>query len=293
MVISTTGIAYLGPPGTYCEEASRYWQQQLAAAASNLLPQATVAHVVAAVKERQACAGVVPLENSIEGSVNLTLDLLYEEKDLKIQGEIIVRVEHVLAGRAGLAAGDVTAVYSHPQALAQCRHYLVRHFPGVQLVPTASTAEAAQLVLDGASQGVAIVSRAAARRYELQVLAAGISDYPENKTRFVVIGRGLAPPTGRDKTSLVLALPDDRPGRLYQVLEEFAVAGINLTKIESRPAKKGLGDYIFYLDCEGHVTEPQVQGVLQRIRAKTSMLEVLGAYPRYREAGEGNNGGTS
>lgn len=241
----------------------------------------TITEVAMAVQDGQADAGIVPIENSVEGTVNLTLDLLFAIKEIKIQGEIVLEIEHYLATEKSNAAGPIEVIYSHPQALAQCRQYLERHYPVARIVPTASTGAAAALVAAGTERAAAIVSRAAVDLYGLEVLAAGIQDFASNKTRFVVLGHGLPAPTGRDKTSLVLALRENRPGGLYQVLKDFADAVIDLTKIESRPAKQELGDYVFFIDCEGHVDHGRLAGVIARLQEKTALLEVLGSYPRW------------
>lgn len=245
------------------------------------MPVDSITGVALAVKDGMAQAGIVPIENSIEGTVALTLDLLFALPEIKIQGEIVLEIEHYLAMAKSKASGPVDLIYSHPQALAQCRQYLERHYPAARIVPTASTGAAARLVSTGAESAAAIVSRAAVDLYGLEIIAAGIQDFAGNKTRFIVLGYGIPAPTGRDKTSLVLALPENRPGALYLVLREFAEAVIDLTKIESRPAKRELGDYVFFIDCEGHMEDSRLAGVISRLRQKTALLEILGSYPRW------------
>lgn len=276
-------VAYLGPPGTFCQRAATEWvaRQSWPATPPELVPMNTITDVALAVKDGLAEAGIVPIENSIEGTVNLTLDLLFAVKEIKIQGEVVLEIEHYLATEKNKAAGPIEVIYSHPQALAQCRQYLERHYPTARLVPTASTGAAARLVSTGAERAAAIVSRAAVELYGLEVIAAGIQDFASNKTRFVVLGHGIQAPTGRDKTSLVLALRENRPGGLYDVLHEFAEAAIDLTKIESRPAKRELGDYVFFIDCEGHIEDVRLAGVISRLQQKTALLEILGSYPRW------------
>lgn len=273
-------IAYLGPPGTFSEQAARDWLagQQVSA---EFVPLDTIPEVLMAVAGGRVSFGVVPVENSIEGTVNLTLDLLLQEKGLRVRGEVVQKIRHCLVGRKKVVGGSIRVIYSHPQALAQCRQYLQKYLPDARLQQSASTAEAAYLVSIGASDLAAISSLNAARRYGLEIYADNIQDYPDNKTRFMVVGRdGGDTPTGRDKTSLVVALPENRPGGLYSILKEFADADINLTKIESRPTKKELGEYLFFLDCLGHCEEVRLQSVLERMRAKVALLQVLGSYPR-------------
>ncbi|GAW90983.1 prephenate dehydratase [Calderihabitans maritimus] len=270
-------LGYLGPQGTFSQQAAQRWIADKAG--WELVSYESIPEVILGVAEKRLDAAVVPVENSIEGTVNVTLDMLVEEKSLSIIGEVILEVHHHLIGKQ-TDWKRVQAIYSHPQALAQCRGFLRQNFQGVSLRTAASTAEAARIVASGPDSWAAISSRFAAELYGLQVLAENIEDYRGNKTRFITVGRGPVKPTGKDKTSMVLALPQDRPGGLYRVLEEFAAEEINLTKIESRPTKKELGEYLFFLDCEGHATDPKLSRVLDRLRRKTALLRILGSYPR-------------
>lgn len=274
-------VAYLGPEGTFSHEAAVVWGA--ARGISSFFPAENLLQVVQAVLEGRCEAAVLPLENSIEGSVNLTQDLLLEEPSLKIIGEVILEVRHCLASNER-DLENITEVWSHPHALAQCRKFLAKHLPKARLCPATSTAGA--FILATSRKGsAAIGSSFAARFYKLPVLRQGIEDYPGNKTRFIIVSQKDIPGQGPYKTSLVLALPENRPGGLYNILRDFAEAGINLTRIESRPTKKELGEYLFFLDCEGHAESEPLARVLASLRPRTSLLRVLGSYPSYREGG--------
>ncbi|MGI9952880.1 prephenate dehydratase [Moorellaceae bacterium AZ2] len=276
-------VAYLGPEGTFSHQAAVAWGSRVGADA--FLPVDSLPEVIRAVHRGESQAAVLPLENSIEGSVNLTLDLLLEEPELRIIGEVVLEVHHCLAGRTRELA-RIEEVWSHPQALAQCRRFLAGYLPGVRVCAANSTAEAMR-VAASREKVAAIGSPFAAELYLLPILRRGIEDYPGNKTRFVIIGREAPEREGPYKTSLVLAVPENRPGGLYEVLRYFAEAGINLTRIESRPTKKELGEYLFYLDCEGHAASEPLSGVLAALKPRTALLKVLGSYPCHKE-GEGS-----
>lgn len=237
------------------------------------------AAVVAAVSAGTADAGVLAIENSLEGSVTETLDLLIHESDVKITAEIVLPIEHCLVARAGTTQKDIGVVYSHPQALAQCKQYLDRNCPGARLEAALSTV--AGLTRAMAEPGTAaIASSRAAELARATLLATGIQDQSGNVTRFVVVAASDAPPTGRDKTSLAFKTAHDRPGTLVGVLAELASRGLNLTKIESRPSKDALGVYVFLVDLEGHRSDPSVAEALERVGERTSWLKSFGSYPR-------------
>ncbi len=276
-------IAFLGPPGTFCEEALL---SQPDLAAGELLPIRTVPEVITAVERGEADLGVVPIENSIEGSVNVTLDALGFDTELLVQREIVLAVSMNLCARPGTDLGGVRTVVSFPHAIAQCRDWLAAKLPRVEVVAANSTAEAAQQVSRSKAAGRAAISTAlAARLYGLEVLAADIEDHPENQTRFVVLGRGIPAATGHDKSSIVVFQSQDRPGSLLSILQEFAARAVNLTKLESRPTKRGLGHYCFFIDCEGHIRDELVADVLKNLAAKHT-LKFLGSYPVASEAGD-------
>ena len=271
----TKRLAYLGPPGTFSEEAALLHDAQ-----ARLLPFASVAAVAAAVDSGMADEGVVAIENSLEGSVNDTLDVLIHESGLSICRELVLPIEHCLLAAPGASSGDVKVIYSHPQALGQCRRFLERCFPRAQVEASLSTAAAVEDMLSHEGTA-AIATRRAAEIYGAQVLAHGIQDSPSNKTRFVVLAPHDCPPSGQDKTSIAFSVVHDRPGTLVGVLHEFSDRQINLTKIESRPSKEELGVYIFLLDMDGHRTDPAVAEALERVREQAFFFKVFGSYPRY------------
>ncbi len=279
--VSCRSVAYLGPPGTFTEEALRGWR---GLSYEEAVPFPTVEEAILAVQDGKADGAVVPIENSIEGSVNATLDSLAFEAEVLIQGERVCKVRHHLLARAGVHLEDITRVISHPQAAAQCRRNLVEALPGVELEAANSTSEAARRVAESAEPAAALGSRLAAELYGLEVLREGMEDHPDNRTRFVLLGKERVAPTGHDKTSMVCFIHQDRPGMLLQILQEFAFRYINLSKIESRPTKKVLGDYCFFIDCEGHEEDEVVASALNCLRCKLPRVKLLGSYPAYVEA---------
>lgn len=269
-----TTIAFLGPSGTFSEEALH----SLELPDIHPLPCTSITDVFVAAADGRAELGIVPIENSVEGSVNATLDALAFETELTIQREVVLNVHQELITAPGVALGDITAVTSHPQAIGQCRRWLEANLPGIPVLASNSTAEAVQQAV--AHPGLAAVStRLAAQLYGGQILQADIEDFPGNQTRFVVMGRGVQMRTGLDKTSLALFLHQDKPGALLMILSEFAYGQINLTKIQSRPTKRALGEYMFYVDFEGYLTDPAVALALDCLRLKLRAVKVLGSYP--------------
>lgn len=223
------------------------------------------------------------IENSIEGSVTDTLDLLIHESKVLIKEELVLPIEHQLLARPGTEASDVKVLFSHPQALGQCRNFIERCFPKVDIVAALSNAAAVEEMMASSHPAAAIGTARAAELYGAQTLARAIQDRASNVTRFVVLATTDHAATGFDKTSLCFSFAEDRPGVLSEVLQEFAQRNINLTKLESRPSKESLGRYIFLVDLEGHREEPQVAEALDRVRQKTALFKVFGSYPRYRE----------
>ena len=270
-------VAFFGPSGTFTEEALL---SQPDLAAQDRLPLSSIPDVLAAVDRAEVELGVVPIENSIEGSVSITLDTLAFESDLLIQREVDLPISLGLFAKPGTALGDIRTVLSYPHAVAQCRSWLQRKLPGATFVAANSTADAAATVAKSKrSDQAAIGNTLAARLYELKTLAADIEDHPENETRFVVVGRGIPAPSGHDKTTVVCFQRADRPGSLLAMLAEFAARSINLTKLESRPTKKNLGDYCFFIDFEGHVADELVADCLRTLAAKVAHVKYLGSYP--------------
>jgi chorismate mutase/prephenate dehydratase len=265
-------VACLGPEASFCHLAA----QSHFGKSTRLIPLSTVFNVFEAVEKKKIHLGVVPVENSLEGSVNLTLDRLILTP-LKICAEIYLRISHCLLS-AGDRMDDIIRVYSHPQALAQCQGWLRRHLPQGSLVEVESTAAAAQMVQkDGKS--AAIGSCLAAVTYNLNILADGIEDHPSNTTRFLVIGRDYSGMTGRDKTSILFGTPHN-PGALYHALKPFAERKINLMKIESYPVKERLWEYLFFVDFAGHIGEEDIGECMEDLKKETTFLKILGSYPK-------------
>ncbi|MDX1250940.1 MAG: prephenate dehydratase [Gammaproteobacteria bacterium] len=264
-------IAFLGPEGTFTQAAAlKHFGHSV-----TTVPLGAIDEVFREVESGAAHYGVVPVENSTEGVVNHTLDM-FLASPLRICGEVELRIHHNLLGKLDDIAG-VARVYAHQQALAQCREWLEGHLAGVEHVAVSSNAEAARRAAQETG-AAAIASAAAAAIYGLKVLAANIEDEPDNTTRFLVIGRQSPPPSGNDKTSLLLSMRN-RPGALHRLLEPLARHGISMTRIESRPSRRGMWDYVFFIDIEGHGQDPAVAKALQALGDEAAMLKVLGSYP--------------
>jgi prephenate dehydratase len=269
--------AFLGPRGSFSEEAAL-----LRADTDQLVAFSSFPALVSAVETGLADEAVLPIENSIEGAVSTTLDLLIHEKGLCISGELALPVRHFLVTRPGVHLEDVRVVTSHPQALGQCRRFLERCLPGVEQVAALSTSGAVKDVAEGDDEHRAGIGTArAAELYGGAILAHDIQDVHTNVTRFIVLAREDAPPTGNDKTSLAFRIRENVPGALHAILAEFAVENLQMTKIESRPSKGWLGDYVFLIDFEGHRQDVRVARVLDSIRDRCSILKIFGSYPRF------------
>ncbi len=271
-------ISFLGPAGTFTEEALL---TQPDYASAELVAAPTISEALEAVGEGQAALAFVPIENAIEGTVNATVDSLVFEAELLIQREVVLDVHIHLAARPGTDLGTITRVLSFPHASAQCRRFLAEQLPKAEVVPTNSTAEAARIVGDDTQPGTAALApRLAAELYSLEVLVHDVEDHPDNQTRFVALASdGVPAPTGHDKTSIVCFQREDRPGSLHGILSEFAARSINLTKLESRPSKRGLGNYCFLIDLEGHVADEVVADCLRVLHAELAGVKFLGSYP--------------
>jgi prephenate dehydratase len=285
-------IAFLGPEGTFSEQALL---TQPDYAAMELVPCGSITDALHAVTSGAADLGFVPIENAIEGSVNITLDALIFDHELRMQREVVIPIVMCLLAPPGVGMRDLERVLSIPVATAQCRTFLQEHLPGVEQVPVNSTAQAAHVVageLDGRS--AAIGTSLAGKVNGLEVLAEDIEDHRGNETRFVAVARGGVPaPTGHDKTTIVVFQRADRPGSLLSILQEFAARAINLTRLESRPTKRGLGDYCFIIDLEGHVGDELVADALRDLKSKNEDVLFLGSYtaagetaPRVRREAE-------
>ncbi len=270
-------IGYLGPEGTFSEEALLKFAAGLDYQAVAYL---TVYDIFQAIENKEIDKGFVPIENSIEGSVNVTLDLLAFSFDLKIEREIIYPIHHYLFGQEGQELSRVKRVVSHPQALAQCEKFLRENLPQAKVEVASSTAEAASRAKSLGKDAVAIGPARAAEIYGLKILKSRIEDFEDNLTRFVLVGKEETRPTGFDKTSIVCFIYQDRPGSLLGILQEFAYRYINLTKIVSRPTKKALGDYCFFIDMEGHKEDEKIKEALKCLSCKLRKVKILGSYPR-------------
>ncbi len=272
--------AYLGPEGTFAEAALRTLP---AAAKGDLQPQTSVTAALDAVRRGEADHALVPIENSVEGSVSATLDELAVGDLLMVTREVLLPVSFALMARPGTGLHQVRRVATHPHAAAQCRRWLATALPDATVVPALSTAAAAAGLADGsANHDAAIAAPIAADRYRLEVLARDVEDNPDAVTRFVMVSRPGEPPlpTGHDKTSLVAFISDDHPGALLEVLTELSVRGVNLTRIESRPTGERLGRYCFSIDCEGHVDDTRLGEALSGLRRICPDVRFLGSYPR-------------
>ena len=274
-------IAFLGPAGTFSEEAALFHASE----GDELIPFASFPACIEAVNTDIADTAVLPIENSIEGSVSTTMDLLIHESDLQICREIIVGVHHCLAGAPGASITDIKTVHSHPQALGQCRRFIERCLPNAHQTAALSTAGSVEEVARNGDKSVAGIGPArAAELYGATILARNIEDNHLNVTRFVALAERDSPQTGNDMTSLAVTVRSNIPGSLHAVLDELAADGIQMTKLESRPAKNVLGEYYFIIDIEGHRLDPQIAAALERMRAKADIFKVFGSYPKFVRA---------
>ncbi|MGV0109344.1 prephenate dehydratase [Arthrobacter sp. CP30] len=275
-----SSYTYLGPEGTFTEAALL---QVPGAGESRRVPASTVAAALDAVRSKAVDAAMVPIENSVEGGVSATLDAIAVGDPLRILREELVPITFVLAARAGTALGAVRRIATHGHAWAQCRAWVDATIADAEYFPSSSTAAAAYGLVDGDdSYDGAICSPLVAQRLGLAVLAEDIGDVADAVTRFVLVGRpdALPPRTGADKTTLVIPLPEDHPGALMQILDQFAARGVNLSRIESRPTGQFLGDYFFSVDADGHVEDARVADALKGLHRISPGLRFLGSYAR-------------
>lgn len=279
----TLRIGYLGPAGTFTEQALR---SQPDLASQTLVPLRTFVDVLSATRDGQMDLGFVAIENAIEGTVNVTLDTLAFDTNLLIQREVVLDIEMHLMARPGTRLEDIVTVTSHPVANAQCRSFLTSKLPDVDVRPANSTAEAASDAAD--RPGVAALGPAiAGETYGLEIVAAHVADIPDNQTRFLVVApAGVPRQTGHDKTTVMVTARDDRPGSLVAILHEFSARNINLSKLTSRPARTRLGNYCFIIDLYGHIADDIVANCLRNVHAKHADVKFLGSYPA---AGDGSH----
>ncbi|TVQ42041.1 MAG: prephenate dehydratase [Gloeocapsa sp. DLM2.Bin57] len=274
----TKTIAYLGPQGTYTETATigyQTWLEQQTTEDYQLVPYANILKTLQAVVDREAKLAVVPVENSIQGSVAITLDLLWELEGLQIQQALILPISHTLVSH-NPDLDKLKTVYSHPQALGQCQRWLDKHLPQVELIPTNSTTEALGHLRKETTAG-AIASQRAARLYNIPILGMNINDYPDNCTRFWVVGLEKQQSRG-SHISLAFSVPANIPGSLVNPLSSLASRKINMSRIESRPTKRTLGEYLFHIDLEGCLTDSNVQSALDELQENTGVLKIFGNY---------------
>lgn len=264
-------VGYLGPEGTFSQEAV------LKITDNNTInkPYPNILSIFEALEDNKIDEAVVPIENSTEGSVVITLDALTRH-NLKIKGELELPIRQNLLVQKGKTLDDINVICSHQQAIAQCRHYINRLNKPVHAMP--STANAARYVTELSTAAV-IGNEILSDKYNLEIIAHDIQDYSNNVTRFVILGKeDINKPTGNDKTSIVISLKNDNPGSLYEILYEFAKENINLTKIESRPSKQGMGKYLFFIDIVGHRLDPKIKNTLAIVEGKVNMFKILGSY---------------
>ena len=280
--------AYLGPRGTFCEQATTALHP---GGDYEPVPQPTIAAALDAVRTGAAQRAVVPIESSVEGGVNATLDELASGAPLVIMAEAIIPVRFALLVRPGTKIDDVKTVGGHPVAQPQCRRWLAEHLPDAQWRPALSNAEAAWQVADG-ELDAALAGSFAAGHYELEVLVDDVHDRAGAVTRFVelAVPGPPPPPSGADRTSVIAFLADDHPGALMDILSQFAVRGVNLSRIDSRPTGEGIGRYFFFIECEGHVLSPSVGEALMGLRRTCSDVRFLGSYPAVAATGESESG---
>ncbi len=274
----TPTVAYLGPHGTFTEQAL-FTQDDLVNMCSRRF--GSIVEVLRAVESGQVDYGFAAIENMIEGSVNATIDTLAFDSRLLIQREVVININLNLLAHHGVRLADIKRVRSFPMAYAQCRQFLSDHLPAALIEATNSTADAARDLASSARRDTAAIApQRAAEVYELEMIATNIEDHPDNQTRFVLVANeGICAPTGHDKTSIVIFQRDDQPGSLISILQEFAARRINLTKLASRPTRKALGDYCFLIDCEGHIASEVLGDALRSLHQQGHVVKFLGSYP--------------
>ena len=270
-------LAYLGPEGTYSEQAAIDYADD-----SERIPYSAIPAVVKAAESGEVQEAIVPIENSLEGAVTYTVDLLIHESPLKIRGEVVVPIHHQLLMPPGVRMADVRVVFSHPQAIAQCRGFLSRNLPNAEHIASLSTASAVEDMNSSRYPAAAISSSRAAELYGAAISESNIEDTHNNLTRFVVLGAEDGKRTGQDKTSICFDFSQDAPGTLYNTLGELAHREINMIKIESRPDRRSLGKYVFLIDMDGHREDPVVSDALNAMRERASLFKILGSYPKAR-----------
>ncbi len=273
-------IGFMGPEGTFSHEAAESYTElrEQKYAFKQFL---TIKDVLVALYKDEVDEAIVPIENSLEGAINVTVDFLAKEDGLFIIDELIIPVNLNLMAKPGTTADKIKVILSHPQPLGQSRNYLNEKFPTAVQLEENSTSGAAQKVADSDGTYAAVASKAAAKVYGLEIIEKNIQDFENNHTRFVIVAKTLKSRSGCDKTSIVFST-DNKPGSLYRILDIFSLWDINMTRIESRPSKNALGQYIFFIDIDGHIEDQDVNDALTMIQRKTSFYKFIGSYPVFK-----------
>lgn len=276
-----TKIGFLGPKGTFTEEALDVWtkKQRISPDSFEKIAFSSISDVINAVGKMTQMA-IVPVENSIAGSVNMTIDTLFSSSDIKIKGEVVLSVAQHLFAKEKIPFGKITKVYSHPQGLFQCRKFLRENLPDAKLIELPSTAEAGRLVSLSDEKIAAIGNRTLSSIYGIITLAQNVQDHKNNMTRFYLLSGEDEKATGRDKTTIIFSV-ENRPGSLYGCLKIFADKKLNLTKMESRPSSRNLGEYVFYIEIEGHRSQEPLKTALNQLESSVSFCRTIGSYPIY------------
>ena len=274
-MMSENRIAFLGPIGSYSEQAAKNYNPS-----ANLVPYTSFRLIVEAVVNGKIGEGILPIENSLTGSVIENLEILVEFQDIKITGEVVIPIHHSLIVKTGTKIDQVKTVFSHPPALSQCKNFLSKNLPNASLIASLSTSASIADMINSNIISAAIANPNANSEKGIEILKTRIEDFPNNATRFIVISNSDNLQTGNDKTSLCISFDSDKAGILYNVLGECAKRGVNMTKIESRPSKINLGNYIFFIDIEGHREDKITNETLTAIESKTEKFLMLGSYPK-------------
>ncbi len=270
-------IGFLGPKGTFSHEAVEAYESEHGRE-YQLMEYPSIRDVLYALKDGEVEEAIVPIENSLEGAVNVTLDILAKEEELFIVDEYIIPINLNLVAKHGTKPESIKVIISHPQPLGQCRNYLNINFPDAAQLEENSTSKAAQRVVDGDGTYAAVSSTIAAKLYGLEIFEKNVQDVENNRTRFVIVSKDRKEKTGCDRTSIVFST-DNKPGSLYRILDIFSLWDINMTRIESRPSKNALGQYIFFVDIDGHIEDQDVYDALTMVKRKTSFYKFIGSYP--------------
>ena len=270
-------LAYLGPEGTHSEQACIIYD-----ASANRVPYPSIKDVANSLTRRETDECMVPIENSLGGSINETLDILIYQNNIKIKFELTIPINHYLITKSLVELTEIKHIYSHPQAIAQCKHFISRNLPNAKITASMSTAAAVKQMITSSEYAGAIGTKRSAILNNVVTIRENIQDNKSNSTRFVILSPDDHPFTGDDKTSICFELKNDRPGILYESLGEFASRNINLTKIESRPTGESLGRYMFLIDLIGHRDEEKVKSAINSLKRSSSMFKLFGSYPRFK-----------